>query len=181
MKLDLTVVAGTLKNRTFYSPDSPKTHPMSSKVRQAIFNMLGDISGLSILDVFAGSGALSIESISRGAESAVMVENNYLAISAIKTSIKRLKLSNQLKLMPISSEAYLKDNNGNKFDIVFADPPYDDLPSNFADLNTKIASEGLLILSVPKQNEQAIKQQFLDLKLLKQKEYGKVLILIYKK
>ena len=180
MKLNLSIAAGSLKNLNFFSPDNTTTHPMSSKVRQAVFNILGDISDLSVLDAYGGSGAFSFEAISRGAKNALLIENNHVSVSAIKASMSRLNLVNQIKLLPISNEAYLRDYE-EEFDIVFLDPPYDNLTSNLPSFIPKIVSGGILILSVPIQSSDAIKNQFFQLELLKQKKYGKVLILIYKK
>jgi len=68
------IIAGYLSGRQFNSPRSNRTHPMSDKARGGLFNSLGDISGLSLLDAFAGSGALSFEAISRGTASSVAVD-----------------------------------------------------------------------------------------------------------
>jgi 16S rRNA (guanine966-N2)-methyltransferase len=88
----MRVVAGSLKGRIFNEPSGHQTHPMSEKVRGALFNALGDIEGLSVLDAFAGSGALSFEAVSRGAKSVVrliktrprftkVIENKYSGLS----------------------------------------------------------------------------------------------------
>ena len=70
----MRIIAGYLGGRQFNSPRSNRTHPMSDKARGGLFNALGDISGLTVLDAFAGSGALSFEAISRGAESVIAVD-----------------------------------------------------------------------------------------------------------
>jgi 16S rRNA (guanine(966)-N(2))-methyltransferase RsmD len=70
----MRIIAGTLGGRTFESPHGRRTHPMSDKVRGSLFNTLGDIDGLTILDAFAGSGALAFEAISRGAEHVLAIE-----------------------------------------------------------------------------------------------------------
>jgi 16S rRNA (guanine966-N2)-methyltransferase len=70
----MRVIAGFLGGRNFDSPGGHRTHPMSDKVRGAVFGVLGDIKGLSVLDAFAGSGALSIEAVSRGAKYAVAID-----------------------------------------------------------------------------------------------------------
>jgi 16S rRNA (guanine966-N2)-methyltransferase len=71
----MRIIAGTLKNREFKSPHGHKTHPMSDKVRGSLFNVLGDIEGLTFLDAFTGSGALAVEAASRGAASVIAVDS----------------------------------------------------------------------------------------------------------
>jgi 16S rRNA (guanine966-N2)-methyltransferase len=76
------IIAGSLKGRTFSEPHGHRTHPMSEKVRGALFNALGDIEGLTFLDAFAGSGALSFEAASRGAKSVIAIDKDGPAYSA---------------------------------------------------------------------------------------------------
>ncbi len=180
MRLDLSITGGNLKGTNFYSPDSPKTHPMSSRVKQAIFNMLGDISNLRVLDLFAGSGAIGFESISRGAGSAVLVDNDYKAVSAARESTIKLGLSAKVHLVDRSFEEYINQDD-NLFDLVFVDPPYDHLPQNLNLVEDKVSSGGLLILSLPNSNKTGQDFDFKSLRMVKQKQYGKVLIQIYKK
>ncbi|HKX24038.1 MAG TPA: RsmD family RNA methyltransferase, partial [Candidatus Saccharimonadales bacterium] len=83
----MRVIAGELGGRFFAGPDSTATHPMAERVRGAMFNALGDIEGLTVLDAFAGSGALAFEAISRGAKSVVVVERDKRAQRIIAENI----------------------------------------------------------------------------------------------
>src|SRR5690606_6064291 len=101
------------------------THPMSEKIRGAVFNMLGDISGLTVLDAFAGSGALSFEAISRGAKSAVMIELDKKAVSTIHENIQILGLEDSASVVNRNIKGWSSNNQSLKYDIVICDPPYD--------------------------------------------------------
>src|SRR3982751_244511 len=94
----MRIIAGELKGREFRSPHGHKTHPMSDKVRGALFNVLGDIEGLTFLDAFAGSGALAFEAASRGAKSVVAVDNDSSAHKIIGQNIKDLRLEKIVKV-----------------------------------------------------------------------------------
>ena len=72
----MRIISGVLGGRVFKAPNGNKTHPMSEKIRGAMFNSLGDISGLTVLDAFSGSGAVAIEAFSRGAEHVVAVDSS---------------------------------------------------------------------------------------------------------
>jgi len=88
----MQIIAGKFGGRQLATPRGNRTRPMSQRVRAALFNMLGDISGLSVLDAYAGSGALGLEAISRGAESALLIDIDHTAARTISDNIKALKL-----------------------------------------------------------------------------------------
>ncbi len=147
----MRVIAGRLGGRTFDSPGSFKTHPMSDKARGALFNILGDIEGLTVLDAFAGSGALSFEAVSRGAASAVAIEQDRPAQKVIAANIKALGLGGQVRLISASTGAWLQTSpDGEQFDIVLCDPPYSDLQENLVKrLAARVLPDGLMVLSWP--------------------------------
>lgn len=146
----MRVIAGALGGRTFDSPHSFKTHPMSDKVRGALFNILGDIQGLTVLDAFAGSGALGFEAISRGAVSVVAIDSDRTAQRVIAANSKALGMYRKLTLVKASANAWLQTNADASFDIVLCDPPYNDLQSSLlARLASCVKPGGLLVLSWP--------------------------------
>jgi 16S rRNA (guanine966-N2)-methyltransferase len=100
---------------------------MSDKARGGLFNALGDLSDLSVLDAFAGSGALSFEAISRGASSAVAVDIDKSAYQAMQESISALGLEDKIKAIRANVSGWSDNNSDALFDIVIAAPPYDDL------------------------------------------------------
>jgi 16S rRNA (guanine966-N2)-methyltransferase len=144
------IIAGALGGRVFASSGKKRTHPMSDRVRGALFNVLGDISDLSVLDAFGGSGALSFEAISRGALRATVIESDRSAQRVIAENVETLGLSEKVKLVKASAGAWLSTNPDVQFDIVLCDPPYDDLQLNLlARLSSCVTSRGALVVSWP--------------------------------
>ena len=103
----MRIIAGQLKGNMFASPHGNRTHPMSDKVRGALFNALGDIEGLTVLDAFAGSGALAFEALSRGAASATLLKKDKPAQRAISENIVTLNVEKRTKLIRASANAWL--------------------------------------------------------------------------
>lgn len=146
----MRVIAGRLGGRPFDAPHGFKTHPMSDKMRGALFNILGDIEGLTVLDAFAGSGALSFEAVSRGAGSALAIDNDRSAQKTIADNILQLGLQKQVKLIKASANAWLQTNPDAQFDLVLCDPPYINLQPNLvARLSEKVRQGGVFVLSWP--------------------------------
>jgi 16S rRNA (guanine966-N2)-methyltransferase len=146
----MRVIAGSLGGRNFESPNSLKTHPMSDKIRGALFNVLGDIEGLTFLDAFAGSGALSFEAVSRGADSVVAIDSDRPAQNIIAENSKALQVDDKIRLIRASVGAWMETNPTLMFDIVLCDPPYDDLQPNLLQrLAQRVEEDGLLVLSWP--------------------------------
>ncbi len=175
----MRIITGSLGGRQFDSPGSHTTHPMSDKMRGALFAILGDISGLTILDAFAGSGALAFEALSRGAKSAVIIDNDQAAQRTIARNIKTLKLETQAKLISTSSSSWQRTNPDARFDVVLCDPPYDDVHADvLVQLTACIAPDGLFVLSYPgKQNP----PEYGGLSLVKQQSYGDGQLLFYRR
>jgi len=175
----MRVISGTLGGRVFESPHGHRTHPMSDKMRGAIFGVLGDVSGLEILDAFAGTGALAIESISRGAKSAVCIDVDKKANNVIQKNVETLGLSDVIDVVRAYVNAWSTRHQKSTFDIVFADPPYDDLP--FRDLkclHTHIKPGGLLVLSWP---GKADPYYIPELQQLQSNHHGDAQVIFYKK
>ena len=166
----MRVIAGSLKGRNFDSPGSFKTHPMSDKIRGALFNVLGDIEGLTFLDAFSGSGALAFEAISRGAESVLAIDSDRQAQRVILDNIKTLRVGRQVKLISASASAWMDTNPNAMFDIVLCDPPYNDLQPNLLHrLAQRVEDDGLLVLSWPGGTPLP---EFEEMNLLDHREYG---------
>jgi 16S rRNA (guanine966-N2)-methyltransferase len=123
---------------------------MGDRVRSALFNMV-DVKGKTVLDAFAGTGALGLEALSRGASFATFIERNRTAVHVIDVNITTLNLAAKSKLIQTSVARWLTTNdavNAPKFDIIFADPPYHDPQfSTATDLTRYLNPEGLMVLS----------------------------------
>jgi 16S rRNA (guanine966-N2)-methyltransferase len=116
------VVAGEFRGRRIAAPRGMRTRPTADRVREALFSMLGDVSGARVLDLYAGSGALGIEALSRGAESALFVERDPRAVAAIERNLESLGL--EQAVLRQDAVRFLARAEGT-FDLVFCDPPYD--------------------------------------------------------
>jgi 16S rRNA (guanine966-N2)-methyltransferase len=120
----MRVVAGAYKGRRLQAPKGAETRPTSDRVREALFSILGDIGGARVLDLYAGSGALGIEALSRGASEVVFVESGRRAADAIRTNLRSVGEPDAI-IWVGDALAYLRRADaGAPFDLVFADPPY---------------------------------------------------------
>lgn len=174
----MRIIAGKLGGRQFDSPKSFKTHPMSDKIRGALFNMLGDIEKLSVLDAFAGSGALSFEAASRGAGPITAIDSDRAAQKAIAQNIVSLQLRRNVRLINASANAWLETNPEAHFDIVLCDPPYNDLqPNLLARLAERITEHGILVISWP---GSTTPPELSGVDLIDQRSYGDAQLLFYK-
>ncbi len=122
----MRVVAGQLRGRRLIAPPGRGTRPTSDRVREALFSILGPLGGARVLDLFAGSGALGIESLSRGARHATFVDRDARAIAAIGRNLAALELDTAV-VDRRDALAFLSQATG-PWDLVFLDPPYDDAP-----------------------------------------------------
>ena len=138
----MKVVAGTHRGRNLKTLAGEATRPSSGLVRGAIFNIVGpQIHGMRVLDLYAGSGALGIEALSRGAESAVLVESASAALAVIRENLKTLKL--EAKVVASAVLPALKRLDG-PFDLILADPPYAIAAQELPQVMETILERGLL-------------------------------------
>ena len=173
----MRIIAGYLKGRQVESPKKYTTHPMSEKIRGALFNTLGDIEGLEILDAYAGSGAIGIEAISRGAKYVVACDINTAAFKVLENNIKVLEIKDKIKAIHANSTSFI-DTNPRKYDLVICDPPYNDVkPSQLKALSSSVKKNGLLVLSLPPETPQ---QSFDNFELELNKSYGDATLWFYK-
>lgn len=146
----MRIIAGSLRGRQFESPAGHRTHPMSEKARGAIFNVLGDIEGLTLLDAFAGSGAVAFEALSRGGKSAVCIDSDKNAHKALAANVKSLGLEKQCKVTRANVNSWLDNNPDVVFDIVVCDPPFDHIQvTTVQKLARHAGQSGVMVLSWP--------------------------------
>lgn len=141
----MRVVAGLAGGRRLRAPTGRKVRPTSERVREALFNALGSlddaVAGASVIDLYAGTGALGIEALSRGAESAVFVDADARAVAAIKENLRATGLAEQARVVHADVLRYLA-GAGATYDIAFADPPYsfEDWPALLAVVPARIVA-----------------------------------------
>lgn len=120
----MRVIAGTHRGRPLTRPPGAATRPTADRVREALFSMLGDVTDADVLDLYAGSGALGIEALSRGAASAVFVDAEHEAAETVRANLTTL--GERGEVVCRDALDYLRDVGGQRrFDLVLCDPPYD--------------------------------------------------------
>ncbi len=120
----MRVVAGTYGGRLLRAPRGQLTRPTSDRVREALFSMLAPVTGAVVLDLFAGSGALGIEALSRGAAAAVFVDSAGPAVAVVRENLQQLGLQAPVVRMPALRALSCRPVTDHQYDLVFLDPPY---------------------------------------------------------
>jgi len=177
----MRIIAGSAKGHTIKVPRDV-SRPTTDRVRESVFGMLSAVlEGAQVLDLFAGSGALGIEALSRGAETCTFVEQNRSAVRVIEENLKKTKAGNG-KVVCREVGAFLKGEN-RSYDLIFADPPYADGLSDLArDLVSLsgwaewLAEGGYLVLEREAMGDLP---NPVGLELLQQRDYGRSRIAIY--
>jgi 16S rRNA (guanine966-N2)-methyltransferase len=154
----MRVIAGSRKGHKLVAPRGLDTRPTSDRVRENIFNLVGPVDGARVLDLFAGSGALGIEALSRGASSAVFVDRDPDAVRTIERNHDHLRLTGARvvhgdAVRTIAQEA----TAGAKYDLVLVDPPYGMLteiqPRLARHLRSLLAADGLVVVETDARTE----------------------------
>lgn len=152
---------------------------MSEKARGAVFNALGDVDGLTFLDAYSGSGALSIEAISRGAHSGVAIDSDITAWKTIITNLDDLEIGNKVRATRVSVTNWSMQHKDIQFDIVFADPPYDGIKIDAVKhVSSHVKKGGVFVLSWP---GAAAVPLFEDLKQVAHKPLGDIQLVFYRR
>ncbi len=164
----MQIISGSLKGKKILNL-SNLTHPMSEKIRGGLFNILGNIEGLTVLECYAGTGAIALEALSRGAKSVVLVESDNKAQQSIISNIKNLGLESKTKLYRTTVKNFI-DNFLGEFDLVICDPPFDQVIDFeiIIKLEKFVKKGGLVIISLP---TNGLDINFNSLSLIKEKIY----------
>ena len=149
------IVSGQYGGRVLDAPDNRRTHPMSERIRGAIFNSLGDLpQGAEVLDAFAGSGAVGLEALSRGAAWVTFVEKDRLAANILRKNVVSLGVNEQTTVTQSPLASWSDTNAEAQFDLIFADPPYHDVQfSTVEKLFLHLKPGALMVLSHPGRGE----------------------------
>ena len=179
----MRVISGKARGVQLKTPDGMATRPTADRVKEALFSIIQfDIPTAKVLDLFGGTGQLGIEALSRGAVSAVFVDESEAACKLIRENLRRSKLDSQGRVVRGDYMAYLKSCR-EKFDIILLDPPYAEV---FLENSLKIISEidilqsgGIIVAERPLGKE--LPWEFEGYTRSKDYKYGKVLLTIYRK
>jgi 16S rRNA (guanine966-N2)-methyltransferase len=169
------VVAGAFRGRRLQAPRGRGTRPTADRVREALFSMLGDVAGTRVLDLYAGSGALGIEALSRGADSATFVERDRRAAQVIHRNLRAVGV--RAAVIEGDVLTFIREDQ-RRFDLVFCDPPYDSAPrvaEALAQRLPAVTSDGARIVT------ESDKRRPLELpfELLRERIYGDTRIAIH--
>jgi 16S rRNA (guanine(966)-N(2))-methyltransferase RsmD len=122
----MRIIAGTYRSRVLSAPSGMATRPTSDRLRETLFNVLAPrIEGAAFLDLYAGSGAVGLEALSRGARSATFVERAQPALKALQANLAALGIASGFRIHAGTVASFLRAGRGDAFDVVFLDPPYD--------------------------------------------------------
>ena len=179
----MRVISGKARGINLKTPDGMLTRPTIDRVKEALFSIINfDIPASSVLDLFGGTGQLGIEALSRGAKSAVFVDQREDACKLIKENLRRTKLEQDAKVVRMDYLDYLKRCK-EKFDIIFLDPPYAEVfLENALKCITEIdilQSGGIIVAERPLGKD--LPWDFEGFTRSKDYKYGKVLLTIYRK
>lgn len=181
----MRIISGKYAKRNLFTLKSQKTRPTSDKVKESLFNSLGQFfSGGEVLDLYGGSGALAIEAVSRGCHHAVIIDINYQAVAIIRKNIALTKEPNLFSVYKMSSKAALNKlaEEQMKFDLVFLDPPYvkQKIASDMAKMrDLALLHQGAII--VAETDDQTDLEVVAGFEFIKEKHLGKTIIRFYRK
>lgn len=179
----MRVITGTAKGARLKTPEGLNTRPTTDRVKEGLFSILQfEIEGRRVLDLFAGSGQLGIEALSRGAESAVFVDASPAAVKLVQENLKTTKLAEKARVVRSDYLTFLK-NTKETFDIIFLDPPYAEKFQEIA-LNTIseidiLRDSGIIICE--KAADKVLPDTYPGLVRQKEYRYGTVSLVLFRK
>lgn len=178
----MRVISGKVRGLKLECPQGIETRPTLDRVKEAIFSMLLPYTvDSSVLDLYAGSGALGIEALSRGASNSVFIDNSEVACNCIKHNLSNAKFESQSIVLKTSAENFLKSTD-QKFDIIFLDPPYS--KNMYSDILRLIRDYKVLlddgIILVEWDYEIGLANDLSNFVVVKEKKYGRVGVSVLK-
>ena len=176
MKNSIRITGGNLKGRRVYFDFKNTIRPTSSKLREVLFNWLQfEIKGCECLDLFAGTGSLGIEAISRGASKLIFIESNKKNFLSLKECISELDLEKKSKVLFKNGLSWINENDLSNFDLIFLDPPfnqnYEKKVLDILDKNKSLKSSCKIYIEFSKFDEIKLPDSF---KIFKEKTIGDV-------
>jgi len=177
----MRVISGTSKGRKLVTPRSQSVRPTSDRVKESIFNILREeIEGKRVLDLFAGTGNLGIEALSRGAEKTIFVEKRRQAIRLIQKNLAQFGLEDRSEILPkdISRAIGILKQRGESFDLILMDPPYEKgwIQRTLMKLNSHPIYHGDSILVIEHSRREPLPQPMKGWNLIRQRQIGDTLI-----
>ncbi len=152
--MPIRITGGSFRGRLVSSPLTSKTRPTGAMAREALFNILQDVSDFRVLDLFAGSGIVGIEFLSRGAKSVVAVERNLSQARSLEASYRSLGISESLRLHTTDVSNFLAKARAasERFDFIYADPPFTEAYPDLRPFLELLLPSGIAVFEVPSRN-----------------------------
>lgn len=178
----MRIIRGTSKGRRLVGPKGEGIRPTSDRVKESLFNLIGEVEGMAVLDLFAGTGNLGIEALSRGAKKAVFVERAREALRRIEQNLLQCGFRDRAEVLPkeVNRAIGLLGTRGEVFDLILMDPPYDRgwVHRTLEKLNRHPLHHPGSILVIEHSRREPIPERTGDWKLLKQRGWGDTVISI---
>lgn len=181
----MRVISGTARGISLKAPEGLGTRPTTDRVKENLFNIIQqEIRDRAVLDIFSGSGALSIEALSRGAREAVLVEADKKCYTVISDNLKRTRLSEKARIIQSDADTALKQlqREGRTFDLVFMDPPYQKgwVPVTLKQLiDLQLLNIGAMVVAEHEDTD-AVPEEIGSLQRVSVKKYGRTALSIYR-
>ena len=175
----MRIIAGSHKGARIYAPRGRDTRPTGDRVREAVYNLVGPVEGMAVLDLYAGSGAMGLEALSRGAAHATFVEADRVAAQTVVRNLEKLGFRSATVLRDDAARKLAADAGaGRRYDLVLIDPPYrmlsDVLPTLGTHLPAVVEPEGLVVV----ESDSHVEPQ-LPLPLRTSRRYGSVRVSVF--
>jgi 16S rRNA (guanine(966)-N(2))-methyltransferase RsmD len=178
----LRIISGEKKGTRLFSLRKRRIRPTSDKVKGAIFNILSSVEDKKILDLFAGSGALGIEALSRGAKEVVFVDKSFSSMNLIRKNLEKLGFKDKSRLIKKDTIRFLKGDFEESFDLILADPPYGkEVCQKLLEILAEkdfLSADGVLVIEHHKKEKIEKVENFI---LLKERKYGDTVVSFFAK
>ncbi len=178
--MNVRIISGEFGGRKIDAPSGRRMHPMGERIRNALFNSLvGQLAGTDVLDAFAGTGAIGIEALSRGAARATFIEKDRLVQHILAKNITSLGLEQRATIIRTTVHNWLTTAEPATFDVIFADPPYHDPQlSTVQQLFRLLKPNGLMLLSHPGKGEVLTENGIV---VVDNRSYGNAYLTLYRR
>ena len=178
----MRIIGGKARGTKLYTLAGLTTRPTLDRVKESIFNIIQqDILDAEVLDLFSGSGAISLEMLSRGAKKAIICDKSKQAIEIINKNIEKTHMQEYVKIYNMDYEKCLEENKNQVFDFIYLDPPYD---TNFIEKSLEIIiqyrmlkKDGTIILETDDENRILDKIKNMDVIIKDKRKYGRASII----
>lgn len=177
----MRIITGDARGRKLTAPEGLTARPTTEMVKEAVFSALHfEVPGARVLDLFAGSGQMGLEALSRGAKSAVFIENAKICLDALRKNVEACGFGEKSRILSMDSLAYIR-SCGEVFDIAFLDPPYGQglMEAALLDAAQRMSERGVIVCETGYRED--LPEQAGELCLAKVKRYGKTKIHYYRR